>query len=121
MEAIKVTKASQFSKATEPVRVCRLEQLEPFVGRAAWVEGEQIALFNIPELGVFAVQNWDPIGKAYVLCRGIVGDIDSQLCVASPLYKQHFNLETGTCIERPEVRLRVWAVNVDDGYVVISA
>ena len=36
-----------------------------------------------------------PLGEAFVLSRGIVGDIQDELCVASPLYKQHFRWPMG--------------------------
>lgn len=105
----------------EKVQLCKVDELEPYQGRAAWVDGEQVALFLIPNHGVFAIQNWDPIGKAYVLCRGIVGDINGELCVASPLYKQHFKLSSGECIEQPETRLRTWPITLENNSVVLSS
>ncbi|EGA70711.1 oxidoreductase [Vibrio sinaloensis DSM 21326] len=101
-------------------KVCELADLRPYQGRSAMLDGDQVALFNIPNTGVFAVQNWDPIGKAFVLSRGIVGDVKGTLCVASPLYKQHFSLETGQCIEDPSIRLKVWQVEVSEGQVLLS-
>ena len=81
--------------------ICGLDDLIENSGVCALVEGEQIALFYVPatEQQVFALGNWDPIGKANVLSRGIVGDIGDELVVASPLFKQHFSLLTGQCIE----------------------
>ncbi|RTZ18307.1 nitrite reductase small subunit NirD [Vibrio aquaticus] len=104
----------------EKVKVCDLSDLPPYQGRAAIISGEQVALFNVPNIGVYAVQNWDPIGKAHVMSRGIVGDVNGHLCVASPLYKQHFRLDNGECIERPENRLKCWKVDVESGAVVVS-
>jgi len=62
---------------------------------------EQVALFYLPETQekVYAINNWDPIGQANVLSRGIVCSINDELTVASPLYKQHFSLTSGQCLE----------------------
>ncbi|WP_333003960.1 nitrite reductase small subunit NirD [Vibrio coralliilyticus] len=103
----------------QKLKICRLDDLVPYEGRAALIDGEQVALFRIPDKGVFAIQNWDPIGKAYVMNRGIVGDVKGELCVASPLYKQHFSLQTGECIEQPDVKIKCWPVEVDEGAVVL--
>ncbi len=92
------------------MKVCHREHLIPESGRAALVGQQQLALFYLPSIQeqVFAIGNWDPIGKAFVISRGIVGDIAGQLCVASPLYKQHFQLATGECIEQKDIQLPVW-------------
>ncbi len=102
------------------VSLCRLDQLAPFVGSIVLVDGEQVALFYIPDHGVYAIQDWDPIGKAYVLSRGIVGDIEGEFCVASPLYKQHFCLKTGRCVEDEKLQLKTWHVTIDDGHVSLT-
>lgn len=107
-------------ETVEKIAICQLHELVPFEGRAALVDGEQVALFLVPNKGVYAVQNWDPIGKAYVLSRGIVGDKQGELCVASPLYKQHFNLETGRCLEDQNVTLKQWKVCVEQQSVFIE-
>jgi nitrite reductase (NADH) small subunit len=100
--------------------ICRLDELTPYQGCSAMVDGEQVALFYIPSAGVFAVQNWDPIGQAFVISRGIVGDVKGQLCVASPLYKQHFCLKSGQCIENDDVKLGVYPVSVEGGHVILT-
>ncbi|MFM2587082.1 nitrite reductase small subunit NirD [Vibrio sp. TBV020] len=101
-------------------KICRLSELAPYQGRSAMIDGEQVALFYIPSAGVFAVQNWDPIGQAFVLSRGIVGDVKGRLCVASPLYKQHFCLESGQCIENEDVRLKVYPVVIEGEDIIIT-
>ena len=40
--------------------------------------------------------------------------------VASPLYKQHFDLRTGRCLEQPGTRVPVHGVRVVDGTVLVS-
>jgi NAD(P)H-dependent nitrite reductase small subunit len=57
---------------------------------------------------VHAIGNHDPFSRANVLSRGIVGDLKGELVVASPVYKQHFSLASGRCLEDPSVRLQVY-------------
>jgi len=58
---------------------------------------------------VFAIGNYDPASDANVLSRGIVGDIGGEIVVASPIYKQHFSLITGRCLEEPRfASLPIW-------------
>jgi nitrite reductase (NADH) small subunit len=54
-----------------------------------------------------------------VLSRGIVGDINGELVVASPVYKQHFSLLTGRCLEDASVSVVVYAARVDGADVLI--
>ena len=54
---------------------------------------------------LFAIGNFDPFSKAFVLCRGIVGDKGGVPKIASPIYKQTFDLRTGQCLEDPRVRV----------------
>ena len=63
---------------------------------------------------IYAISNYDPIGEAYVLSRGIIGSSGDATVVASPLYKQHFDLETGQCIEQEDVAVDVFDVQLVD-------
>jgi len=102
------------------VRVCPLEDIVPGAGVAALVGGEQVAIFRLDDESVHAVGNRDPFSNANVLSRGIVGDLKSELVVASPVYKQHFNLLTGRCIEDASARIPVYAARVEEGWVVVE-
>ncbi|GAB6261153.1 nitrite reductase small subunit NirD [Photobacterium sp. R1] len=104
------------------LKVCHLDDLIVNSGMGAMVHDTQLALFYLPsqQPGIFVLDNWDPIGRAFVISRGIVGDIQGELSVASPLYKQHFSLHTGQCLEQPEVRVRVWPVRVEDDEVWVN-
>ncbi|MGW4500473.1 nitrite reductase small subunit NirD [Micromonospora sp. NPDC004336] len=82
--------------------VCPLDRLEPDRGVAALVHGAQVALFHTAD-GLFALDNLDPVGGAYVLSRGIVGSRGGVPTVASPLHKQVYDLRTGICLDLPEV------------------
>jgi|TARA_B110000116_G_C16764271_1_gene550000 nitrite reductase (NADH) small subunit len=81
---------------------------------------EQIAIFHIPhsEEKIYAVGNYDPIGKANVLYRGIVGSIDDEPVVASPLYKQHFSLKTGQCLQE-EQSISVYPIRIENEQVQV--
>ena len=102
--------------------VCQRSDLVAGSGVCALVGGEQVALFYLPEETpqLYALGNRDPIGKANVLSRGIVGDLGGELVVASPLYKQHFSLETGACLEEAEVRVEIYEVRLDGDSVLIG-
>ncbi len=82
---------------------------------------QQVALFRASADGpVYAIGNYDPLGDANVLSRGIIGSLGDKLVVASPLYKQHFRLEDGTCVEDPAVRVPAWPARIVDGQVQIQ-
>jgi assimilatory nitrate reductase catalytic subunit len=103
-----------------PVRVCALEDIVPESGVAALVDGEQVAVFRLSDDRIFAVGNRDPFSGANVLSRGIVGDLKGELVVASPVYKQHFSLATGRCLEDATVRIPTYVARVEDGFVVVE-
>lgn len=100
------------------VRVCALGDLERERGLAALIDDQQVALFRTHEDRVHAVQQLDPYSGAFVMSRGIVGTKGDAPSVASPMYKQVFDLRTGTCLEtqgKDERALQVWPVAVDAG------
>jgi NAD(P)H-dependent nitrite reductase small subunit len=101
--------------------VCSVDDLQPDSGVCALVEGQQVAIFYIPkDKAVYAINNHDPFGNANVLSRGIIGDINGQPVVASPLYKQHFNLQTGVCLEDETVTIPTYAIRIENGKVQVS-
>lgn len=101
--------------------VCTKDDLVEEAGVAAMVKGEQVAIFFLPEVEgqVFAVSNWDPIGKANVMSRGLTAHLQGEWVVASPLYKQHYSLTTGVCSEE-KVALKVWPAKLVDNDVYIA-
>lgn len=106
---------------TEWIEVCGIEDLQPNSGVCALVNGHQVAIFYIPgESALFAINNHDPIGRANVLSRGVIGDINGQPVVASPLYKQHFNLQTGVCVEDETVTVPVYPIRIEKGRVAVG-
>ena len=107
-------------------KICNTSDLISNSGICALVEANgvehQIAVFYIPESDkkVFAINNWDPLGQANVLSRGIIGSVDGELVVASPLYKQHFSLISGKCLEE-ETSVPTYDISVEDDAVYIAA
>jgi len=103
------------------VDVCSKDDLQPDSGICALVDGKQIAIFYIPkQQAVFAIDNYDPFGKANVLSRGLVGDIHGEPMVASPLHKQHFSLKTGVCLDDENVKVNAYEVRIDNDRVEIK-
>jgi nitrite reductase (NADH) small subunit len=103
------------------VPVCRMDQLSVDVGVAALVGGEQVALFRLGVEEIRAVGNLDPYSRANVLSRGIVGSRGEAVFVASPMYKQPFDLGTGRCLDDPAVSVPTFDVRVVDGVVHVLA
>jgi nitrite reductase (NADH) small subunit len=97
--------------------VCALDAITPDRGVAALVDGSAVAVFVLGDGSIHAIDNVDPISGASVLSRGLVGDIDGRATVASPMYKQRFDLTTGRCIDSPDALLDVHEVCVAAGIV----
>ncbi len=103
------------------VDVCALSDLTPYDGVCALVKGRHIALFRFAdEEHVYAAENYDPIGKASVLSRGVIGDVNGRRVIASPLYKHHYDLETGVCLESTENIIDIYPTRVVDDIVQIA-
>jgi nitrite reductase (NADH) small subunit len=105
------------------VRVCAVADLEIERGRAALLGGAQVALFLTHGGRVYAVSNLDPYSGAHVISRGIVGTRQDAPTVASPMYKQVFDLRTGVCLDtqgKEPASLAVWPVAVRDGDVFLK-
>src|SRR5689334_8217508 len=100
-------------------RVCKADDILPHSGVTALVLGRQVAIFRVSS-DYYAISDYDPFSKAYVLSRGIVGDRAGVIKVASPIYKQSFNLTTGECLDDPAVKLPTYPVRVVDDVVQIS-
>jgi nitrite reductase (NADH) small subunit len=101
------------------VAVCPLERLQPERGVAALVGGAQVAVFRTADGALYGVDNRDPFSGANVLSRGIVGTRGAVPTVASPMYKQVFDLRTGACLDDESVRLATYGVRVAAGNVEV--
>ena len=103
------------------VAVCTLSDIVPNTGVCALVGERQVAVFRLDDDSVYAIDNHDPMSRANVLSRGIVGDLKGELVVASPVYKQHFSLASGQCLEEPDVRVPVYGVRLDGDTIWVEA
>jgi nitrite reductase (NADH) small subunit len=104
------------------IDVCAVDDVVPCRGVAALVDGRQVAIFRTDREGeLFALSNYDPFSGAFVISRGIVGSKGDRLKVASPVYKQSFDLRSGECLDDPSVTLRTFAVRAVDGRVQVAA
>jgi nitrite reductase (NADH) small subunit len=101
--------------------VCTVDRLTPDRGVAALVGGEQVAVFLLATGELYALDNHDPCSGANVLSRGLVGDLDGTPTVASPVYKQRFDLRTGRCVDDDAKRVRPWKVRKGGGVIEVQA
>ena len=100
--------------------VCALDAVVPDTGVRALVGDSQVAVFRISQWDqLFAIDAMDPFSNAPVLSGGIVGDVKGKLVVASPIYKQHFSLHTGECLEDDTIAVRTFDARVVDGHVQV--
>ena len=119
------TEASLAPLVLEPswLPVCTVEDLPRERGACALVHGSQVALFRTFDDTVYAVQQLDPYSGAHVMSRGIVGTRGDTPTVASPMYKQVFDLRTGQCLDavgRDPRNLLAYAVRVIDDVVSVG-
>jgi nitrite reductase (NADH) small subunit len=85
-------------------------------------DGTQVALFRLDDGSLHAVGNIDPFSGAAVMSRGIVGDRGGRPTVQTPIKKQAFALDDGTCLDDTEVSLPVYATRVTaEGFVEVGA
>ena len=100
--------------------VCAVDDILPNTGVSALVSGRHVAVFRVGETQFYAIDNVDPKSGASVLSRGLVGNLGDHIVVASPLYKNHFDLADGVCLEAPEYSVRAHTVRVEDGRVQVA-
>jgi nitrite reductase (NADH) small subunit len=106
--------------AITAVPVCAYDALLPERGVAALVGDRQIAVFRTYDGEVYALGNQDPVSGANVMSRGIVGSRGDVPTLASPMFKQVYDLRTGVCLDDPEVSIPTYRVRVADGQVVVG-
>jgi nitrite reductase (NADH) small subunit len=100
--------------------VCEARDIVPDTGVCALVGGRHVAVFRVGDDQFFAIGNVDPKSGASVLARGLVGSLGERVVVASPLYKQHFDLATGECLEDPGHPVPAYAARIEDGRVWVA-
>lgn len=100
--------------------ICAVEDILPSTGVCALVADRHVAVFRLGADRFYAIDNVDPKSGASVLSRGLVGSVGDRVVVASPLYKNHFDLQTGECLEMPDQSVRAHNVRVEGGRVCVA-
>lgn len=104
------------------IDVCSIDDLVPHAGVCALVENTQVALFYMPEDNkVYAINNYDPFSLINILSRGLIGDIQGEPMVSSPIYKQHFSLKTGQCFEDDTIKISAYGVRIEGDRIEVNA
>jgi len=105
----------------EWVDICAVDDLDVDRGVGALVSGEPVAIFRCsPWDELFAIGNIDPYSSASVLSRGIVGSIGHRRVVASPVFKNRFDLNTGRSIDDPAIAVPSYPIRAVRGRVQIA-
>ncbi|MCP5145664.1 MAG: nitrite reductase small subunit NirD [Gammaproteobacteria bacterium] len=101
--------------------ICPIEELQDDLGLCALLDDAPVAVFRPGgQDRIFAIGNIDPFSRASVLSRGITGDLKGRLVVASPVYKQHFDLATGDCVEDATVSVPVYPVRISGNILQVG-
>jgi nitrite reductase (NADH) small subunit len=106
------------------IDVCAVDDITPDTGVAVLLGDLQIAIVRVgdgqgSDERIFAVGNYDPFSHAFVIARGIVGDRGGIPKIASPIFKQSFDLATGQCLDDATVQIPTYPTRVRDGRVFI--
>lgn len=113
--------SDKMNPAADYLEICALTDITPNTGVGALLGDLPVAIFRVAhEQRVYVLSNTDPVTKANVICRGIIGDLQGERVVASPIYKQHFSLATGRCLEDKNQRLTVYPSKIIEGRVWVS-
>jgi nitrite reductase (NADH) small subunit len=101
--------------------VCRLDDIAPDTGVCALLDERHVAIFHMKDDGaLYAIGNIDPNSRASVLSRGLVGSLGERVVVASPIFKHHFDLRSGECLEVPEHSVASYPVRLENGTVLVA-
>lgn len=102
--------------------VCAVGDILPNTGICALVKDRHVAVFHVDGSGeqLYAIDNVDPNAGASVLSRGLVGNLGDRIVVASPIYKHHFDLRSGECLEVPEHSVAAYPVRVENDMVLVA-
>lgn len=116
------------------IDICALSDLSVERGAAALLGGDQVAVFRLVDDSVRACQQHDPYSGTNVLSRGLIGSHEVSAgdggpeelvpTIASPMYKQVWNLDTGEVLDAgggEKLPIAVHAAEVRDGRVLVSA
>lgn len=116
------TGAASTAAAAAEVAVCPVDRLIAGRGVAALLpDGRQVAVYTLDDGEVHAVCNIDPVARAAVMSRGLVGDRGGVPAVISPIGKQAYALEDGRGLDDPSRGISVFPARVaGDGTVYVA-
>jgi nitrite reductase (NADH) small subunit len=117
MSALPMNSSTDFLAWTD---ICAVDDILPSTGVCALVVDRHVAVFRTGSDQFFAIDNVDPKSGASVLSRGLIGNLGERVVVASPLYKNHFDLRTGECLEAPEHSVRAHGVRAEGGRISVA-
>lgn len=102
--------------------VCKVDDIVPNTGVCALVKDRHVAVFHVNDGSerLFAIDNYDPNAQASVLSRGLVGNLGERVVVASPIYKHHFDLQSGECLEAPDNSVSAYPVRIENRMVWVA-
>jgi nitrite reductase (NADH) small subunit len=105
--------------------ICDTSDILPNMGVCALFQEQQVAIFKVidraGEEQLFAINNYCPFSKSNTLSRGLVGSLNDKVVVASPIYKQHFDLITGECLEDASINVSTYSVQISGTTVQLAA
>ncbi len=105
--------------------ICHLNDILPSMGRCALFQQQQVAIFRVITTDgaekLYAIANFCPFSESNTLSRGLIGSIGDKIVVASPLYKQHFDLSTGHCLKDDSISVKTFPVRIDGDMVQLAA
>tara|TARA_R110001583_G_scaffold43470_1_gene138318 strand:- start:1983 stop:2330 length:348 start_codon:yes stop_codon:yes gene_type:complete len=105
--------------------ICKLDDILPSMGRCALFNEQQVAIFRVLDQNgqeqFFAIDNYCPFSESNTLSRGLTGSLTDKIVVASPIYKQHFELSTGLCLEDESVSVKTYPVRLNGCTIQLAA
>ena len=105
--------------------ICNIDDILPSMGRCALFNEQQVAIFRVVDQSgqeqFYAIDNFCPFSESNTLSRGLTGSITDKIVVASPLYKQHFELSTGLCLEDDSVSVKTYPVRLNGCTIQLAA
>ncbi len=103
------------------VDVCPADRMVPDRGIAALVGDTPVAVFLLGDGSLYVIDHVEPFTGIPVMARGLVGSVDDEPTVASPLHKQRFQLRTGVCLDSADHRLRTWPCRISGNAIQVAS
>lgn len=104
--------------------ICKETELDPNLAEAALFGTEQVAVVKAWDGNIYVTSNVDPRTQQGVMSRGIVGDREvngiRHPTLASPIYKEVYDLASGECYSNPDYSLPVYASRVVEGVIEVD-